>query len=107
MRLNWIRHAPLESGVRRVAVLAERRDHRLLAFLHDEEAAAQPDQRHHAGDETGALRFTALTCFIGIMLALAAVFLTIARPRRRAEVKTGDAQTLDARRTADGWVIEL
>lgn len=48
------------------------------------------------------------TTFIGIMLALAAVFLTFARPRRKAKsVRTGDTQTLDARRTADGWVIEL
>jgi uncharacterized membrane protein len=48
------------------------------------------------------------TTFIGIMLALAAVFLTIARPRRRAKAaQAGDTQTLDARRTADGWVIEL
>ena len=48
------------------------------------------------------------TTFIGIMLALAAVFLTFARPRRKAEpVRTGETQTLDARRTADGWVIEL
>ncbi len=48
------------------------------------------------------------TTFIGIMLALAAVFLTFARPRRKAQpVRTGETQTLDARRTADGWVIEL
>ena len=50
------------------------------------------------------------TTFIGIMLALAAVFLTFASPRRKAQpVRTGEppSQTLDARRTADGWVIEL
>jgi len=48
------------------------------------------------------------TTFIGIMLALAAVFLTFARPRRKVQpVRTGETQTLDARRTADGWVIEL
>ena len=46
------------------------------------------------------------TTFIGLMLAIAAVFLTFARPRRRkADPATG--QTLEARRTADGWVIEL
>ena len=38
----------------RVAVAAEGRDHRLLAFLHDEHAAAQPDQHHHAGDQADA-----------------------------------------------------
>jgi hypothetical protein len=47
------------------------------------------------------------TTFIGLMLAIAAVCLTIAhaftRPRRRAE---GDTDTLEARRTADGWIIE-
>ena len=48
------------------------------------------------------------TTFIGIMLALAAVFLTFARPRRKVQpVRTGESQTLEARRTADGWVIEL
>lgn len=48
------------------------------------------------------------TTFIGLMLAIAAVFLTFARPRRKAQVvRTGESQTLDARRTADGWVIEL
>ncbi len=48
------------------------------------------------------------TTFIGIMLALAAVFLTFARPRRKPQVvRAGETQTLDARRTADGWVIEL
>ena len=50
--------------------------------------------------------------FIGLMLAIAAVFLTFGRSRRRkaevrqqGEVRTGE--TLEARRTADGWVIEL
>jgi hypothetical protein len=50
-----------------------------------------------------------LTTFIGIMLAIAAVFLTFAhgfnRSRRKAEPV--DNQTLEARRTADGWVIEI
>jgi hypothetical protein len=47
------------------------------------------------------------TTFIGLMLAIAAVFLTVAhgfnRPRRKPE---GDSDTLEARRTADGWIIE-
>jgi len=43
--------------------------------------------------------------FIGLMLAIAAIFLSFARPRRRAP--EGNEQTLEARRTADGWVIEL
>ena len=55
-----------------------------------------------------ALAALVATTFIGLMLAIAAVFLTIARPRRRAPVAArGDSQTLEARRTADGWVIEL
>jgi len=46
--------------------------------------------------------------FIGLMLAIAAEFLTFARPRRRkGQPPKGDGQTLEARRTADGWVIEL
>jgi hypothetical protein len=47
------------------------------------------------------------TTFIGLMLAIAAVFLTVAhsfaRPRRKQEA---DSDTLEARRTADGWIIE-
>lgn len=55
-----------------------------------------------------ALAALVATTFIGLMLAIAAVFLTIARPHRRAPVAArGDSQTLEARRTADGWVIEL
>lgn len=49
------------------------------------------------------------TTFIGLMLALAAAFLTFAyqlgrgiRPARRP----ADPDTLEARHTPDGWVIE-
>ena len=48
------------------------------------------------------------TTFIGLMLAIAAVFLTFARrigrTSRRARMAIPD--TLEARRTGDGWVIE-
>ncbi len=58
-----------------------------------------------------ALAALVATTFIGIMLAIAAVFLTVGRPRRRAQaqaqVRPATPETLDARRTADGWVIEL
>jgi hypothetical protein len=55
-----------------------------------------------------ALAALVATTFIGLMLAIAAVFLTVGRPRRRASVRSpAEPQTLDARRTADGWVIEL
>jgi len=49
------------------------------------------------------------TTFIGLMLAIAAVFLTFARPRRKpAHRQEGGApSTLEAKRTADGWVIEI
>jgi hypothetical protein len=47
------------------------------------------------------------TTFIGLLLAIAAVFLTFAhgigRTRRRDDA---DPNTLEARNTADGWVIE-
>lgn len=45
------------------------------------------------------------TTAIGILLAAAALLLTLGRPRRqrRSEVMDG---TLEARPTADGWVIE-
>ena len=48
------------------------------------------------------------TTFIGLMLAIAAVFLTFAHAvgRSSRREKTGDSETLEARRTADGWVIE-
>ena len=48
------REAPVEAGADRPGIAAERGDHRLLAFLHDEEAAAHPAQRHDAGDEADA-----------------------------------------------------
>ena len=49
------------------------------------------------------------TTFIGIMLAIAAVFLTFAQGfgRARRKQEPSDPQTLEARRTADGWVIEI
>jgi hypothetical protein len=45
------------------------------------------------------------TTIIGLMLAIAAVFLTIARSFSRSGRKP-DPDTLEARRTGDGWVIE-
>lgn len=47
------------------------------------------------------------TTVIGLILALAALFLTVAHGlgRRRRQRETAD-DTLEARRTADGWVIE-
>lgn len=47
------------------------------------------------------------TTFIGILLALAAVFLTFAHSfGRKSRRQEGDRDTLEARRTGDGWVIE-
>jgi hypothetical protein len=55
-----------------------------------------------------ALAALIATTFIGILLAIAAVFLTLTRPRRKKHAAPqGESQTLEARRTADGWVIEL
>jgi hypothetical protein len=62
-----------------------------------------------------AAAFAALvaTTFIGVMLAIAAVFLTFAhafgRSRRQPirDPAAGETRTLEARRTADGWVIEI
>lgn len=46
------------------------------------------------------------TTFIGLMLAIAAVFLTIAHGFGRSRRRDEQSDTLEARRTADGWVIE-
>jgi uncharacterized membrane protein len=46
------------------------------------------------------------TTFIGLMLAIAAVFLTVAHGFGRSRRRREDNGTLEARRTADGWVIE-
>lgn len=46
------------------------------------------------------------TTFIGLMLALAAVFLTFAHGFGRSRRREEDPGTLEARRTADGWIIE-
>lgn len=53
-----------------------------------------------------ALAALVATAFIGLMLAIAAVFLSVGRSRRRKPEQAA-SQTLEARRTADGWVIEL
>ena len=54
-----------------------------------------------------ALAALVATTFIGLMLAIAAIFLSFTRPRRKRAKDEPVNQTLDARRTADGWVIEL
>lgn len=54
-----------------------------------------------------ALAALVATTVIGIMLAIAAVLLTAGRTRRKAQIQPAASETLDARRTADGWVIEL
>jgi hypothetical protein len=51
------------------------------------------------------------TTFIGLVLVVGAVFLSLAygfgRPARRTTARPeGTPGTLEARRTADGWVIE-
>ena len=48
------------------------------------------------------------SAFIGLMLAIAAVFLTFAHSLMRPRRKAGPDEdgTLEARRTADGWIIE-
>ena len=58
------------------------------------------------------------TTFIGVLLAIAAVFLTLTYGRRarahirktqaraQAAEKSGELTTLEAHRTPDGWVIE-
>jgi uncharacterized membrane protein len=46
------------------------------------------------------------TTFIGLMLAIAAVFLTFAHGIGRSRRREKDTDTLEARHTADGWVIE-
>jgi hypothetical protein len=45
------------------------------------------------------------TTFIGVLLALAALFLTLTRKRPGAASGASADGTLDARPTADGWVI--
>jgi hypothetical protein len=44
--------------------------------------------------------------FVALMLAIAAVFLTFAQGITRKRQPPGDPNTLEARNTADGWIIE-
>ena len=44
--------------------------------------------------------------FIGLMLVIAAVFLTFAHSLMRPRRQASEDGTLEARRTADGWIIE-
>jgi len=46
------------------------------------------------------------TTFIGLMLAIAAIFLTLAHGIGRPRSRNDESGTLEARHTADGWVIE-
>src|SRR6185369_12008629 len=76
--LEGVRHAPLEAGIHRLAVATEGHDHALLAFLNDEEAAAEPDQHDDARDQTdtdaGPLEVTWLprTALVGARAAATA-----------------------------------
>lgn len=56
-----------------------------------------------------ALAALVATTLIAFMLAIAAVFLTFAQGfgRSRREVGLASDRTLEARRTADGWVTEV
>ncbi|MDZ4762695.1 MAG: hypothetical protein SGJ21_16665 [Alphaproteobacteria bacterium] len=60
---------------------------------------------------TAAVFALVATTFIGIMLAIAALCLGLARGSRRGGAprrpgRNGEPATLEAHRTADGWVIE-
>ena len=85
MGLEWIRHAPLEAGVDRAAVLAERRDHCLLAFLDNEESAAEPDQCHDARDQAGT---DAGTLHVGLEVGAVVVTGPAARAARASALAT-------------------
>jgi hypothetical protein len=76
--LEGIGHAPLQPGVGGVAELAERGHDGLLAFLDDEDAAAQPDQRDDASDQAGA-DAGALHVGLEVRAAGAAAVVTAAR----------------------------
>ena len=52
--LKRVGRAPLKAGVDCALVFAEISDNGLLAFLHHEKPAAQPDQCHHADDQASA-----------------------------------------------------
>ena len=51
MSLDRVRQPPVEARQRRVAVIAELGDDRLLPLLDDEEAGSEPDQHHNAGNQ--------------------------------------------------------
>ena len=54
VRLEWTGPAVLDAGIHGAAEFSEREDDGLLAFLHDEESAAQPQQCSHAQDQPAA-----------------------------------------------------
>src|SRR5690606_29206421 len=54
MALHGVWQAPVEARAHGAVVAAELRDDGLLAFLHDEEAGAQPDEHRDADDEARA-----------------------------------------------------
>ena len=91
MGLKRVGHAPLEAGVCRLAELAERRDDRLLAFLDDEEAAAEPDQCHHARDQPGT---DAGALHVGLKVRPAAIARVVAGAARCAALAVEQAGQL-------------
>jgi hypothetical protein len=70
VRLERVRPAELDAGFARVGEAAKGGDHRLLAFLDDEDAAAEPHQQRDAGDQAHA---DAGALHVGLEVAAAAV----------------------------------
>ncbi|WP_240651415.1 MULTISPECIES: hypothetical protein [unclassified Variovorax] len=54
MALDGVRQTPVETSTHGALVAAELGDDSLLAFVHDEEAGAEPDQDGHRGHEADA-----------------------------------------------------
>jgi hypothetical protein len=79
--LDRVRQPPVEAGAHGGAVASEARDHRLLAFLHDEDAGAHPDHDHDDGDQAGA---HARALHVGLEVAVAAAAEVPPLPPRAA-----------------------
>src|SRR5690606_24890574 len=105
------RPAPVETRRRHVAVFAEGHDDAGLTFLHDEEAAYQPQEGNDAGDDRRAdagaahvgLEARAATTAIVVVIATAVVAaLAVAEQATQALIEV-TPQLIEIRRTIVRW----
>ncbi|MNS68741.1 hypothetical protein D3C72_1020280 [compost metagenome] len=103
--LERVRPAPVETGRRGVAVLAEREHDAVLALLHDERAAGEPDEdgdhADHAGGDAGALHVGTRTTATAVVIAAVVGTVLLSEKGVQALIEIAP-QLIEVRRTFAG-----